>query len=53
MITHTTISLALLFTALTNYLITLEKRDFIPIIEYYQNLEGEQGVNIGMKINLK
>lgn len=53
MTTHTIISLGLLFTALTNYLITLEKRDFIPIIEYYQNLEGDQGINIGMKIKLK
>ena len=53
MITHTVVSLGLLFAALTNYLITLEKRDFIPIIEYYHNLEGEQGINLGMKIKLK
>lgn len=53
MITHTTISLGLLFAAIANYLITLEKRDFIPIIEYYHNIEGEDGVTLGMKIKLK
>lgn len=53
MITHTTISLGLLFAAITNYLMTLEKRDFIPIIEYYHNIEGEDGVTLGMKIRLK
>jgi hypothetical protein len=53
MITHTTISLGLLFAALTNYLITLQKRDFIPIIEYYHDLEGKQGVKLGMHIKLK
>ncbi len=53
MLTHTTVSLGLLVAALANYLITLEKRDFIPIIDYYHNLEGEDGIILGMKINLK
>lgn len=53
MITHTSISLGLLFAAIANYLITLEKRDFIPILEYYHNIEGEDGVTLGMKIKLK
>ena len=31
----------------------LEKRDFIPIIEYYKDIEGEEGVKLGLKIKLK
>ncbi|MCK4797299.1 MAG: PEGA domain-containing protein [Spirochaetes bacterium] len=50
MVVHTGLSLGVLFFTLANYLITLEKKDFIPILDYYYNLEGREEITVGMKI---
>lgn len=49
-VAYTGISLGWLFFSLADYLLTHEKKDFIPIIEYYHDLEGRDNLNLGMRI---
>jgi len=51
-VTHTILSLGWLFYALADYLLVLEKRDFIPIIDFYHDLEGKEGVSLGLRVKL-
>ncbi len=41
-----------MFYSLADYLITLEKKDFIPILEFYQNENGDSSLNVGARIKL-
>jgi hypothetical protein len=51
-IAYMTISLGWLAYALADYLLTLEKKDYIPIMEFYQDPEGVEGLTLGMQIKL-
>jgi hypothetical protein len=44
---HLAASLVWLFYALSDYLSTKDKIDFIPIMEYYQAPEGSEGISLG------
>lgn len=46
---YTIIGLGWLFFALTDYLLTLEKKDFIPILDFYHNESGDSGVTVGLR----
>jgi len=46
------LSLGWLFYSLADYLLTLEKKDYIPILEYYQEPDGSEGLTIGMHFSL-
>lgn len=52
LITHTVLSVGWLFYALANYLLTLEKKDFIPILEFYKDEKGTEGLIIGGEFKL-
>jgi len=51
-VANTVLSLAWLIFSAVDYLRTLEKRDFFPIIEYYKSIEGREEVKIGMKVKI-
>lgn len=53
MITYTVLSLGWLFYALADYLFTLEKKDFIPILEFYDNEKGDISILFGVDIKLE
>lgn len=52
LLSYTAISLGFLVYGLINYLLSLEKRDFLPIIEYYNTPEGDGEVKIGASLKL-
>ena len=52
MVGYTLISLGLLIATLVNYLFTLEKKDFIPILEFYKNQEGKSELSLGLNVKL-
>ncbi len=52
MLSYSVLSAAWLFYALADYLRVLEKKDFIPIIEYYHKAEGSDEIKIGLIMKL-
>lgn len=51
-IVYTVLSTGWLFFSLYDYLSTLEKKDFIPIIDYYRDKNGQDNLTIGGSIKL-
>jgi hypothetical protein len=49
---YTVLSAVWLFYSLADYLLVLEKRDFIPIIEFYKNEDKDDSVNLGFRLKL-
>ena len=49
---YTVLSLGWLFFALADYLITKEKNDFIPILDFYKDAEGIDRLTMGAVIRL-
>ncbi len=47
---NTVLSAGWLIYALVDYLLALEKRDFIPIIEFYKNQDSKNTLSMGLKI---
>jgi len=52
MISYTVLSLGWLFYALADYLFTLEKKDFIPILDFYNGEKGDISILFGVDIKL-
>lgn len=52
MISYTVLSLGWLFYSLGDYLLTLEKKDFIPILDFYNNEKGDVSILFGGEIKL-
>lgn len=50
MLAYTALSLFWLFYSLSDYLLTFEKKDYLPILEYYHNVEGDSGITLGADI---
>ena len=53
LLAYTALSLGWLFFALANYIMILEKKDFVPILEFYKNTEGNDTLIIGAEIKIK
>ncbi|MCG8573018.1 MAG: PEGA domain-containing protein [Spirochaetes bacterium] len=49
---YTVLSMGWLFFALARYLLSMEKKDFIPILDFYKKQDGEELLTIGMSVNL-
>jgi hypothetical protein len=47
---YAVLSLGWLFFALADYLITKEKNDFVPILEFYKNEDGSDNLTLGGQI---
>jgi hypothetical protein len=47
---YTVISLGWLFFALADYLLTKEKNDFVPILEFYKDDKGDDKITLGAQI---
>ena len=52
LLAYTGLSIAWLFFNLANYIMVLEKKDFIPILEFYQTKNGDDGITIGAQIKI-
>ena len=50
---YSILSVGWLFFTLADYLSVKDKQDFIPILEYYKNKEGEEGLTIGAGFRLR
>lgn len=53
LIAYTGISLVWMFYSLATYLNVLEKKDFIPILDFYKNENGVDNLSLGVEIKLK
>ena len=51
-IANSVLFLGWMFYALADYLISLEKKDFIPILEFYRSEEGEFSIGFGAEMRL-
>jgi hypothetical protein len=53
LIAYTGLSLGWMFYSLATYLNVLEKKDFIPILDFYKNEDGVDNLTFGVEIKLK
>lgn len=49
---YSILSIGWMFFSLFDYLNIKEQQDFIPIIEFYQNNEGDKSISIGIKMKI-
>lgn len=53
MLAYTGLSIIWMFYSLATYLNVLEKKDFIPILDFYKNENGVDNLSLGVEIKLK
>ncbi|HOV14331.1 MAG TPA: PEGA domain-containing protein [Spirochaetota bacterium] len=50
---YSILGLGWLFFSLADYLSTKEKMDFVPIIEFYQNRDGDDALTLGLQMKIQ